>query len=641
MTPIPSSPAAPPPSDDFVAPPSRTFSPRASVIILATVVVLFGALVGRVAYLQTYGRERTIRKAERQQHQNTILQARRGCIFDRNGMLMAGTVQTQNLFVDPKFMQDCFQAEGRSLIEMDEVIGRLGRIIDKEAFELSQLLGDRAESRYVKIAENLDDVTVREIQDLDLPGTGFTPGSIRYYPMGALGAHVLGGMGKDGGLEGLELKFEKTLAGKDGFVRQLKDARRRAIAVAAEDYLPPLHGQHLVLTLDANIQLIAEQELAAACEVVRAKRGEVIVMDPRTGEVLALANYPTFNPQNLDDSTADLRRNRCLTDPYEPGSTIKPFIIGPALAWDITRVGEVFPIHGPRYKSSLRSKSIVDVHGYEQLSTWDILVKSSNIGMTMIGERLGKDGVHRALRGFQFGQATGIELPGEDPGLLRTPGKWSNSDVVSAVQGYSVMVTPLQLARAFSAYANGGRLVDPRLTKGTLNIDGAVDSLVAQRKLDMMPEVLTPETATSVKRVLCDVVVRGTATKARSRTWNIFGKTGTAHISGNGQGYNNEQYTSSFIGGAPAESPRLVVAFVIHEPDRSIAHYGGTVSAPGASKLLERSLAYLQTPASSDLPLPPPHIADVLYSFDAKAYKRPAAPKELKPHAGASVSARD
>jgi cell division protein FtsI (penicillin-binding protein 3) len=603
-----------------------TFSPLRAAIVMAAIGTCLLGLTGRVAYLQTYGREQTLRRAERQQHQNETLYARRGSIFDANGMLMAGTVQTMSLFVDPKFMQDEFQANGRSLVDMDKAVEKLAALIDRDPFEISKLLGDRYTSRYIRVADNLDDGTCKAIEAMKLPGVGLIPMNVRYYPMGSIGAHLLGGVGTEGnGLEGLELKFEKLLAGKDGYKRTLKDARRRAIAVNAEDYLPPQNGQHLVLTIDANIQMIAEQELARACEAYGAKHGECVVMDPRTGDVLALANWPTFNPQNLEDSTNEVRRNRCLTDPYEPGSTIKPFIVGPALARQVTRLNEVFPINGPTYKTELRAKLVTDVHPYERLATWDILVKSSNIGMTMIGERLGKSGVESALRSFLFGRVSGIELPGEDPGLVKPPQKWANSDLVSAVQGYSIMVTPLQLARAMCAYANGGRLVRPRIVKGVLDQDGRLTSQTSPMQLNMLPEVVDPITAAEVKRVLADVPVRGTATKARSRSWNLFGKTGTAHVS-RGGGYNQESYTSSFIGGAPYEAPRLVIAFILHEPDRQKGHYGGLVSAPSASQVLERTLAYLQVPASPVLPSPPARIANVLYAFDPKAYSRRQAP---------------
>ncbi|MGH7178980.1 MAG: peptidoglycan D,D-transpeptidase FtsI family protein, partial [Tepidisphaeraceae bacterium] len=340
-----------------------------------------------------------------------------------------------------------------------------------------------------------------------------------------------------------------------------------------------------------------------------------------TGDILALANWPTFNPQNLQDSTPDTRRNRCLTDPYEPGSTIKPFIAGPALQWKLTRVNEVFPIHGPTYFTPY-GRAVKDVHAYDQLAFWDVLVKSSNIGMSMLGERIGNEMLHRALSCFNLGRQTGVELPGEDPGLLNGLRKWNKFSTESVAQGYELMVTPLQLARAMCVYANGGKLVQPRVIKGVLDADGAVVSRNPPGPLNQLPQAIDPVTAAQMKRILCDVLVRGTAQKARSRTWNIFGKTGTAHVSRGRAGYSDEAYTSSFVGGAPAESPQLVVALVMHEPDKSIAHYGGAVSAPAAARVLERSLAYLQVPASPDLSPPPPQIANLLWGYDPRVYSR-------------------
>jgi cell division protein FtsI/penicillin-binding protein 2 len=603
-----------------------TFSARRAAAIMIALFAALSGMIGRVAYLQTYGRERTINSAERQQHLTEKLTSRRGCIYDSNGCLMAGTIQTQTLYVDPKFMQDSYSVEGKSLVTMDQDIRKLCKLIDKESYTLSQMLSDKYETRYLKIAENLDERAVDEILKLNIPGIGVQPQNQRYYPMGAIAAHLLGGVGKDDlgqqekGLEGLELKFNKELAGKDGSQRVLKDARRRAIAVAAEDYFPPQHGQHLILTIDSNLQMISEQELARTCEEFKANRGEVIVMDPRTGDILALANWPSFNPQNLDDSTQEVRRNRCLTDPYEPGSTFKPFIAGPALREHITNVAEIFPVHGPHYRTSYGRK-VTDVHGYDQLAFWDVLVKSSNIGMCMLGERMGNEKLNGAIRSFGFGHQTGIELPGEDPGRVNPLAKWTKYSTESVSQGYEVMVTPLQLCRAFCAYANGGHLVTPRVIKGSLASDGSIASRVESTSLQLMPQVLDPATAMEVRRVLCDVVVRGTATRARSKTWNIFGKTGTAHVSGGKEGYSDSKFTSSFMSGAPFENPRIVVTMIIHEPDKALAHYGGTVAAPGAAKLIDRALAYLQVPSSPDLPLPPAQVAAGLFNYSEKIYK--------------------
>ncbi len=598
----------------------ENFSPLRAGGILVVLVALLGTLVGRVAFLQTYGRQAYIRAAERQHHQSMTLRARPGSIFDSNGIMMAGSVQTQTLYCDPKFMQECYQTDGRTLADMDDDVTKLSRMLDLNPIEISTTLGDRATSRFIKLAENLDDPTVQRVNALKMPGLGLIPTNVRYYPMGSIAAHILGARGKDGvGLDGLELKFDSTLTGKPGYARMLKDAMRRSIGIAADDYLPPEHGKHLMLTIDANIQMIAEQELAASCEKVKAKRGEVVIMDPITGDVLALANWPTYNPQNMEDSTPELRRNNTLVSPYEPGSTLKPFIMSPALMWHFTRLDEVWPINGPHWTTSYGRK-VTDVHGYPKLASWDVLVKSSNIGMCMLGNRLGNKNLFRAVTGFQFGKATGIELPGEDPGRVSPLRKWTKYSTESISQGYELMVTPLQLARGMCAIANGGRLVSPHIVKGTLDANG--DLIPAARSSAADPMVLDAATSAQIRRVLCDVPIRGTARGTRDDTWNLFGKTGTAHISGGKAGYNDQRYTSSYIGGAPAEAPKLVIAFIIHEPDRGIAYYGGAVSAPGASKVLTRSLAYLQTPASPELPLPPANVANVLWGYNAKEYNR-------------------
>ena len=243
----------------------------------------------------------------------------------------------------------------------------------------------------------------------------------------------------------------------------------------------------------------------------------------------------------------------------------------------------------------------------------------------MLAERMGNPALHRALSTFGFGKPTGIELPLEDPGRVSPLKRWTKYSTESIAQGYETMVTPLQLARAFCTYANGGHLVNPHLTKGLLNSDGSVEAI--NRQPSLLPQVMSPESTMQMRRILCDVLVRGTATKARSHTWNIFGKTGTAHVSAGKAGY-EEKYTSSFLAGAPYENPRLVIAFIIHEPDKDhclkngLSYYGGAVAGPGAGRILERSLAYLQVPSSPDLPLPPPEIASVLYNFNPKQYDR-------------------
>lgn len=602
--------------------PRSAFSPTRAIALLCVLLTALSALVARVAYLQTYGRQTTILRAENQQHMGERLASRRGTIFDATGNILAGTIEQKGLFVDPKFMFEQFAAEGLTNAEIRSRLSELANLTDTNLDELMTLLDERMTARFVKLAHNVDSQIADAIRKLDLPGVGFFPVHVRNYPMGNLAAHILGGVGAEGnGLEGLELKYNKLLSGKDGSKRTLKDARRRGILVAADDYIPPEHGQHLVLTIDSNIQLMTEQELAATCLQFKAARGEAVVLDPRTGKVLAMANWPTFSPEHLEDSKPDQRRNRCVTDPYEPGSTMKPFLMGPALQGGVANLAEVFPINGPRWRVGRRT--ITDVHPYSALSLWDVLVKSSNIGMCMLAGRMTNQEVYEAVATFNFGRQTGVELPGEDPGLLFSPKKWDKLTRESIAQGYAVMVTPLQLARAMAVYANGGHLVRPRIVKGELDDEGRLIASHADIPLSDTPTIISPAVAQDMRRVMADVLVRGTASSSRSSNFNVFGKTGTAHIAKNGN-YNESSYTSSFIGGAPYEDPRLVIAFIIHEPDRSIAHHGGTVSAPGAVRVLERACAYMQLPPSPKLMAPPPQIVAHLYNYNPKLYAQPA-----------------
>jgi cell division protein FtsI (penicillin-binding protein 3) len=595
------------------------FSTIRCAAVVYAIVAMFVGLTGRVAYLQTYGREATITRADRQQHLSLILPSRRGDIYDRYGILMAGSVQTENLFIDPKFMQDSFQEDGHSLVEMDDALAKLGTIIGRDPYELAQLLGDRATSRFVRVAQNLDDGEVAQIEALNLPGVGIAPSTARCYPMGSLAAHILGGCGADGnGLDGIELKYNALLSGRAGFERETKDARRRPIGVAAEDYLPPQHGQHLVLTIDANLQMIAEEELRDTVEHFRAEWGTAIAMDPRTGDVLALANYPTYNPQNLNDSTPDSRRDLALMMPYEPGSTFKPFLVSPAFMWHLTTPWELWNIPGITWFTPY-GRAITDVEHYGNLITWDGLVKSSNIFMSQLAERMGNTRLYRAVTGFGFGHKTGIDLPGEYAGKVNALGKWNHFSTESVAQGYELMITPLQLGRAFCAIANGGKLVTPRVLLGTVEPGGRVVSHEPRPDFDSLPQVIDPDSAAQMRRILCDVVIRGTAAGQRSRIWNIFGKTGTAKIS-QLHGYSDDKFNSSFVAGAPYENPRIVVVFVIRNPDKSIAHYGGAVAAPGACHFLARALSYLDVAPSPDLPLPPPEVAEHLVEYSDKTY---------------------
>ncbi|MFT3786840.1 MAG: penicillin-binding protein 2 [Tepidisphaeraceae bacterium] len=592
-----------------------------ALLLLAVIPALMAVLLGRVAWLETKGRAPVLDKAERQQSSKSVLPARRGSIYDSTGQLLAGSMQVDSLFVDTKLLIDTY-GPARST-DMERDLNKLADLAGVDGFELLQKVGDSYPDRFVEVTHDLSESAVGAIRDLDLPGVGFAPHNVRVYPMGSLAAHLLGTVGTDGkGVDGVELTAETALAGKDGSMRSYKDARRRNIGTANDDFSPPTHGKHLVLTIDANIQTLVESELAACVKQFEASGGECVVLDPKTGQIVALANYPTYNPQFVNDSTPAVRTNRALVVPYEPGSTLKPYIVTRALDQGLIHIGDVLQLDGPKWKTPY-GRTITDVHGYQQLAVWDVLVKSSNIGMSQIAEKIGNPTLYAAVKSFGFGTPVGSDLPGDaaSAGLLNPLIKWTRASPESIAQGYEIMVTPIQMARAMSCIANDGRLLEPTLIKGVLNDDGSLATLDGKPRVPIVTQVVKPETAQQVRRILADVPIRGTAKNARSDKYNLFGKTGTAHRAVNGH-YDTEHYTASFVGGAPFESPRLVIAFVIHDPNRAKAHYGGLVAAPAASRVLERSLTYLGVPESPLLPVPPESMVAKLYEFDAKEYEK-------------------
>lgn len=604
-----------------INPVMETFKFTRAAAGLAAIACLLLGLLGRVYWLQTSGRAPILERAERQQHSSERLAARRGSIFDSTGQLLAGSIQTQTLFFDTKELIEYYQGLKGGQTKLEQDLAALGKLIGKDGFQLLRLAGEKYPARYLEIAHDLDDSALSAVSKLDITGVGSMPANKRIYPMGSLAAHVLGTVGAEGkGLDGVELEYNDALSGEDGEKRSLKDSRRRSISTDAADYRPARHGEHLVLTIDANIQTIVEQELSATCKQYDASAGEAVVLDPMTGAIIALANYPTFSPGAIEDSVPAQRTNRVLVSPYEPGSTIKPFIVSRALDRKQVSLADMFEVNGPRWKTPY-GRTITDVHGYDRLALWDVLVKSSNIGMCQLGERLGNSELFNSITAYGFGSRSGIDIPGEDDGVVRPLAKWSKHSTDSISQGYEMLVTPLQMARGMCAIANGGKLVTPYLVNGTVDAENQTHPIAKRVTSRSFTKVIDPQTAASIRRVLADVPVRGTATKARNETYNIFGKTGTAHRAVNGN-YDQDHYTSSFVGGAPYENPRLVVAFVIHDPDRSKAHYGGIVAAPGASRLLERALTYLQVPPSPVLPQPPAYLVDRLYDFKPNIYAK-------------------
>ena len=435
-------------------------------------------------------------------------------------------------------------------------------------------------------------------------GLATHPVLIRDYPQGHVAGQLVGFVGHEGkGLDGLERAFDPRLTPDPGQHAFVYDRGRRRLWLANKDYRLQADAAPVRLSIDLNLQAIAEDEVAAAVAEFGAKSGQGVVMDPFTGEILALANVPLFDPDDFrklksDAAVADAQRNRAATDIFEPGSIFKPLVWAAAVEAgladpeeliDCTEEGHWKPERGPRLRDS-------DPHGV--LSWADVLKFSSNIGMAKVAERMGKPMLHAVVESYGFGHPTDSGLPGEVGGILRSLNNWSWADLSRVPMGHGVSVTGIQIARAFSALANGGVLINPTIhyRDGVTARDALGPSGLVDLHANITARVLSPRVA----RLTCEVLARavsekdGTGRHARSDLYRIFGKTGTAQLpKEDGRGYEPGRYVSSFVAAAPLDQPRLVVAVIVHDPDKKKGYYGGTVSGPANKRILERSLQYL------------------------------------------------
>ncbi|HUW84695.1 MAG TPA: penicillin-binding protein 2 [Phycisphaerae bacterium] len=547
-------------------------------ILLVTLCVALAGLAARVGYIQQRMAPRLTSHADRQYRSQTILPARRGLIVDARGRTLAGTQTQLSIFADPNVVDD-----------IDQAAQQVAPILGCHPAELRNTLQANRAGRYVLLKRPATEEQVAAVRQLGIAGIGTEKRLTRSYPMGKLGAHAIGFVGAEGaGLEGCELAFDRYLKGRDGCKRSIRDVRRRAIWLAKDGYQHPQHGKHVVLTLDSAIQEIAEQELAHTVEKFQAQGGSAIVVDPMTGAVIALANWPTFDPARPGDYPVPSLRNRALTDPVEPGSTFKPFVAAAALSDGAVQLNESFWCHEGFYPAA----RLRDHHPYGYLTFREVVIKSSNIGMAVLGERLGDQRLHAMCARFGFGMRTGIELPGESEGIVSPLAKWTRPDTTRITMGQGpIATTPLQLVRAFCALVNGGRLLRLSILKAVIDPAGRV---VERNNLpQVVKQALEPSAAEQfARRVLLDVVREGTGRRAALSHWHVMGKTGTAQVPGPG-GYEQDAYVSTFIGAAPASQPRLVAMVMIYRPDHQIGYYGGTVAGPAVGEILKQGLGYL------------------------------------------------
>lgn len=541
-------------------------------------------LVGRLVQLQYLDREELSQRAEQQRLHVEEIAPRPGDILDRQGRLLATSVQTRSLYLVPN------QIANRQTVAQS-VAGALGL----SAEDLAARLAANADRHFLWVKRRLSLEDVEAVRRLELkPGIwGFRDEYQREYPQGALAAQLLGLRDIDGiGRGGVEEGADDELRGKTGKRLLTRDARGRVLDVFSDADEPPLPGNSVRLTVDIVVQLFAERELDQVMINWKPENCCAVVMNPRNGDILAMASRPSFDPNHPEAADPEAWKNRTIADIYEPGSTFKPFVVAYGLEQGILRADDVFDCERGEYRMGHRL--LHDHHPYGALSLTDVLVKSSNIGMAKIGERMGNEKLYEAATLFGFGRKTGIGLPGELPGILRPLSKWTKYSTGSVPMGHEIAATPLQLITAHAALANEGRLISPRLILRD-------DSDAAQMQAFSHDTVSAATARWVVGHPMADVVSRGTGKRARVPGYNVFGKTGTAQCLSPEGGYVSGKYVSSFLCGAPVEDPQVLVLVVVNQASVGTEAFGGKVAAPAAANILRQSLVYLRISPDPDL----------------------------------------
>lgn len=537
--------------------------------------LMFLTVVGRVFYLQILQHEELVKKAERQHQHRVDLTPARGSILDRNGTPLAESIHMDSCYAEPRRIKD---VGGTAAV--------LAPILKVPKRELVAKLS--INKSFIWLEHWVAPETAACIKNMKLPGIGFAPESKRFYPNVETAAHVVGFTGRDpNGLEGIELKYDGTILGSTGYMITERDALGRNIAIKNTVIKDSSPGNTIVLTLDKTIQFIAEKELAKAVAESNAKNGMALVMESDTGKVLAMANYPTFNPNSYSRYSLAQLRNRVVVDSFEPGSTFKVFTIAAALEAGIVKATDVYNCENGSYR--IANRIIHDDHPHSRLTVSEIIKYSSNIGAAKIGFKLGEERLSTYLRNFGFGGRTGIDLPGESPGYLKR--NWYGIDLATISFGQGVSLSAIQLVSAVSAIANGGTLMKPYLVERILDDSGKE---VQRFEPQAVRRVISPETARKVSKMMETVTGEGgTGTKAAVDGFRVAGKTGTAQkVDPVTRLYSPSKRIGSFVGFVPADKPKLTIAVIIDEPQG--VKYGGVVAAPAFKGIAQNTLAYLK-----------------------------------------------
>ncbi|WP_054029857.1 peptidoglycan D,D-transpeptidase FtsI family protein [Desulfatitalea tepidiphila] len=550
--------------------------------LVCTLFMFWLTVVGaRSAYLQIHKGSWLSDKAAGQYERELTLRGKRGAIYDRRHEAMAVSIETTSVAVNPTLLANREQAA----VKLAKALHLKSSAVRK------QLAGKRS---FAWIKRQATPKEVAAVKKLGLPGIALLPEHSRFYPNTTLAAQVLGFTGIDGqGLEGLEFYYNEELKGEANTVKILKDALGRGFD-ADQWAAGQQAGQNLILTIDRQVQFIAESALAEAVTQSKARSGIALVMETQTGAMLAIAHYPFFNPNAFGRSDRKTWRNRAITDPFEPGSTMKIFSAAAALESGQSGPASIFFCENGAYVIGGHTLHDTKPHGW--LSLQQIVKYSSNIGTVKVAEQLGARRLHESLHGFGFGQRTGIDFPGESSGSLSNYKRWTTVDTGAISFGQGISVTAMQLIASAGALANDGLMMQPHVVQAVTDANGRPVRTVTPKAVR---QVVSAQTAVTVRRIMRSVITEGgTGVKAAVAGYEVCGKTGTAQkIDAQGK-YSRELYTASFIGFAPTQRPLIAVLVVVDEPKEDV--HGGSVAAPAFARIVKETMGYLNVVPSPD-----------------------------------------
>lgn len=563
-------------------------SPRRFWFLYIVLTILFCLVIYQIVQLAWFHQPSLLNLAHRQHYLTIDVPALRGPITDRNGKEFVTNLKIPSIYAVPRALKDEERADLSRAVA--KILG-----LDRK-WVMERLSRDKS---FVWLKRRVTFEESEKIRKLDCPELGILEEYKRFYPQGTMLAQVLGFSTVDNqGVEGLERSMDEDLRGKPGKRVTQRDAKGREIKAFEIKSQPVVDGNRVVLTIDQHLQYLTEKALERAFKQWKAKGAWAIVMDPKTGEILAMANQPGFDPNHYANVGADAKRNRAITDMYEPGSVFKIVAASGALNEGVVTPGTTFFCENGKWNYGF--KVLRDVHPYGVLPMTEVIVKSSNIGTVKIALKMGSQKFQNYVKGFGFGTWTGIDLAGEASGFTRPPSQWSKTSPYNIPMGQEVMVTAIQMVTAVSVVANGGYLVKPYIISRVQDPAGVT---LKEKKPLIKRRVIKPETAATMREILTQVVERGTGTKAKIPDVLVGGKTGTGQkILPNGKGYSHDAFMSSFIGFAPADNPRYAMAVVLDEA-RPL-YYGGTVAAPVFKEVMEAALL-TQGGRPKDITAPP------------------------------------